>query len=145
MPSTTTNTLQITRRFKAPRERVFAAFASLDALKLWLGPEECGVLGGTLDFRVGGSYLLQMKTPMGDAELTGTYREIRPPERLVHTWQWVEDGVPETVITIELHAIGAETELRLTHSGFACADSKGRHEYGWTGSFDKLDAHLATA
>lgn len=145
MTSNTTNTLQMTRRFKAPLERVFAAFASLDMLKLWLGPGECGVLGGTLDFRVGGSYRLQMKTPMGDAELTGTYREITSPERLVYTWQWVEDDAPETVITIELQAIGGETELRLTHSGFASTESQGRHEYGWIGSFDKLDGHLAAA
>ena len=143
MSSIATNALQLTRRFKAPRERVFAAFASLDMLKLWLGPAGCGVLGGTLDFRVGGSYRFQMKTPMGDAELTGTYREITPPERLVYTWQWVEDEAPETVITIELKAVGGETELRLTHSGFASEESQGRHEYGWSGSFDKLDAHLA--
>lgn len=145
MSDPATHTLHLTRRFKAPRERVFAAFASLDALKLWLGPGECGVVGGTLDFRVGGSYRLQMKTPMGDAELTGNYREITPPERLVYTWQWVEDGAPETVIIIEFIAVGSETELRLTHSGFAASDSQGRHEQGWNGSFDKLDAHLSAA
>jgi uncharacterized protein YndB with AHSA1/START domain len=143
MPTDAANTLQLTRRFKAPRERVFAAFASLDALKLWLGPGECGVVSGRMDFRVGGTYLLQMKTPMGDAELTGTYREITPPERLVYTWQWVDDGAPETVVTVDFIAAGGETELRLTHSGFASSDSSGRHEQGWTGSFDKLDGSLS--
>jgi uncharacterized protein YndB with AHSA1/START domain len=145
MPTTTANTLHLTHRFKAPREQVFAAFASLEALKLWLGPGECGVVSGKLDFRVGGSYLLQMKTPMGDAELTGTYREIKPPERLVYTWQWVEDDAPETEITVEFIAIGGETELRLTHTGFASGESQGRHEQGWTGSFDKLDVQLSAA
>lgn len=145
MPTDTTHTLQLTRRFKAPRERVFAAFASLDALKLWLGPGECGVVSGELDFRIGGSYRLQMKTPMGDAELTGTYREITPPARLVYTWQWVEDGAPETVITVEFVETGGESELRLTHTGFASSESQGHHEHGWTGSFDKLDAQLSAA
>ena len=40
MPTETLNTLQLTRRFKAPRRRVFDAFSTFDALKLWLGPED---------------------------------------------------------------------------------------------------------
>ena len=146
MPYDATNTLHLTRRFKAPRERVFDAFASLDALKLWLGPGECGVIGGELDFRVGGTYRMDLKTPMGAGVLGGTYREIVPPERIVFTWQWLdEDDAPETVVTVEFAAIGAETELRLTHTGFATDESRGHHEHGWAGSFDKLDAHLAAA
>ncbi len=139
----TVPTLNLTRRFKAPRERVFAAFTSVDSLQLWLGAEGCGVIGGRTDFRVGGEYLLQMTTPFGDSELRGSYREITPPSRLVYTWQWVGDDEPETVITIELEAIGDETELKLTHTGFATEESQGNHTKGWAGSFDKLDALLA--
>jgi uncharacterized protein YndB with AHSA1/START domain len=136
------NTLTITRRFKAPRERVFAAFSSLEAMKCWLGPGPCGVVGGTLDFRVGGSYRMQLKTPGGDKELMGTYHEIDPPARLVFTWQWA-DGETVSVITVQLTAVGAETELRLTQTGFASGESRDHHNVGWGGSFDKLDGSLA--
>jgi uncharacterized protein YndB with AHSA1/START domain len=138
-------TLHLTRRFKASREQVFAAFASLDALKLWLGPGECGIITGALDFRVGGSYRMEMRTPTGNALLGGTYREIASPERIVFTWHWLDDDdAPETIVTVELVTIGAETELRLTHSGFTADESRGHHEHGWNGSFDKLEAQLAT-
>jgi uncharacterized protein YndB with AHSA1/START domain len=138
-------TLHLTRRFKASREQVFAAFATLDALKLWLGPGECGIISGELDFRIGGSYRMEMKTPTGNALLGGTYREIVSPQRIVFSWQWLDDeDAPETIVTVEFVTVGAETELRLTHTGFAGDESRGHHEHGWSGSFDKLDAQLAT-
>jgi uncharacterized protein YndB with AHSA1/START domain len=137
------NTLTITRRFKASRERVFAAFASVEAMKLWLGPGPCGVVSGTSEFRVGGSYKLQMNTPHGPAELSGRYREIAPPSRLVFTWKWNDPDAPETVVTISLTAFGNETEMVLTHTGFTSGESKGNHNMGWAGSFEKLDVHLA--
>ena len=101
MPYDAANALHLTRRFKASREQVFAAFASLDALKLWLGPGECGIITGALDFRVGGSYRMEMRTPTGNALLGGTYREIASPERIVFTWQWLDgDDAPETIVTV---------------------------------------------
>lgn len=142
--STDDNTLKIIRRFKASPERVFAAFTSVEAMKLWLGPGPCGVVSGQGDFRVGGSYKLQMSTPHGPAELTGTYHEIKPSTRLVFTWKWDDADAPETVVTVVLTAVGNETEMVLTHTGFASGESKNNHNKGWTGSFEKLDTHLAS-
>jgi len=137
------DSLTLTRRFKAPRERVFAAFTTIEAIGLWLGPESCGVTGGRMDFQVGGTYLYQMKTPHGDMELRGTYREISPPSRLVFTWQWVEDDAPLTTVTVDLTEVGEDTELTLTQTGFTSAESAGNHAHGWSGSFDRLDNFLA--
>ena len=137
------HTLVMTRRFKAPRERVFAAFTSVESMKLWMGPGTCSVVSGTADFREGGEYLLQMTTPHGDLGLRGSYRQITPPALLIYTWQWMDDEAPETLVTIELTAIGDETELRLTQTGFATSESQGNHNHGWNGSFIRLDALLA--
>ena len=155
MTTETLNTLQLTRRFKAPRRRVFDAFSTFDALKLWLGPDPCTVVGGEVNFRVGGSYRAEVQPnrsggcatdSRGLVIVVGTYREIKPPERIVFTWRWLnDDEAPETVVTIELEASGQETVLSLTQSGFASDDSRDRHEHGWTGSFDKLAALVGAA
>ena len=152
MPTTetTTHSLSLTRQFHAPRERVFAAFTTYEALKLWLGPGECGIQRGEMDFRVGGTYRMEMKTPHGDLVLRGAWREIVPSERIVLTWQWFEsvdgkdepDG-PETLLTFEFTGVGNETEVRLTQIGLARAESLQGHEHGWSGSFDKLEALLS--
>jgi len=144
MPLDETDTVQITRRVKASRERVFAAFGSIESLQQWLGPDDCGIIEGRMDFREGGSYFCHMKTPDGESDLMGTFHVIRPPERLVFTWHWVEQGAPETVVTVELKAIGEETEVHLTHSGFSSRESSGNHDYGWLCSFDRLNALLAS-
>ncbi len=139
-------TLNITRQIKAKPERVFAAFTTFETMSEWFGPPGCDVQGGTVDFRVGGGYQIRMLTPGGEMVVAGEYREITPPRKLVFTWQWQddEDWAPvESVVTIEFVAVGEETELRLTHTGFPNTDSRGNHGQGWGGSFDRLAALFA--
>ncbi len=152
MSTATLNTLQLIRRFKASRDRVFNAFSSFAMLQRWLGPGECAVVGGQADFRTGGSYRIEMKTTggcnsdaSGIAVVGGVYREVKPPERIVFTWAWLNDEeAPETVVTVELADLGSETLMTFTHSGFASEESRDNHEHGWSGSFEKLEALLAS-
>lgn len=148
--STTTvdKTLKINRRFKAPRERVFAAFTSADSIKQWFGPGPVRVVECTADFRVGGSYRIKARSPEseGDVVVSGVYREISPPAKIVYTWKWEDDEDwvnVESLVTFEFNAVGDETELNLTHTGFPSVESGGRHEHGWGGCLDKLEALLA--
>jgi uncharacterized protein YndB with AHSA1/START domain len=143
-----TDTLLVTRHFKAPRERVFAAFSSLDAMAAWFGPPGRSCLGDSVDFRVGGSYQLRVKTPDEENIVSGVYREITPPSKLVFTWKWQDDEdweKVESLITIEFHAHGTETEVRLTQVGFPAVANRDRHSHGWNGCFDKLEAYLGAS
>ena len=46
-----------------------------------------------LDLRVGGRYRFAMQPPEGDLfHLTGEFREVDPPSRLVHTFVWEAPG-----------------------------------------------------
>ena len=59
-------------------------------------------------------------TPKGMSVVSGTYREIVPPERLVFTWAWEEDvsthrAGHESIVTVTLRAVGGRTELTLRH------------------------------
>jgi len=82
--------------------------------------------------------------------LHGVYQEIRPPEKLVFTWQWMKTpargGEPsetgDTLVTVEFFARGEGTEVVLTQEGFATAEVRDRHHSGWNGCFDTLDRVL---
>lgn len=135
--------LEMTRRFSAPRERVFDAWSSVEALGHWFGPATCAVLGGEVDFRVGGRYRLDLKTEtLGEISVGGEYRDISRPERLAFSFQWQEHDElcrAEMEVVIELSDVGGgETELRLVQTGFPEREVAEHHGQGWGGSFEKL-------
>ncbi len=88
--------LQLTRVFDAPREMVFKAWTDANQFKQWFGAAACE--GSSLqsvkaDARTGGKYRLQVRRADGEFFTTvGVYREVKPPERLVFTWQFEKDG-----------------------------------------------------
>jgi len=147
--STQTLKLRVSRTFDAPRERVFQAWTDPEKLKKWFRPDESiAIMLTKVDLRVGGKYRFQMKHPDGEFYTgVGTYREVKAPERPVFTWQWEKDGSEadfgevepgETVVTLEFHERGKQTEVVLTHENFSSAESRDRHEHGWNGCLDSL-------
>src|SRR5476651_1491699 len=88
--------LQLNRVFDAPRELVFKAWTDAKQFHQWFGAAACD--GGSLqstkvDARVGGKYRLQVRRADGEFFTTvGTYREVKPPERLVFTWAFEKDA-----------------------------------------------------
>jgi uncharacterized protein YndB with AHSA1/START domain len=138
--------LRLSRSFAAPRDRVFRAFTSPAQLAKWWGPKGFTVPACTLDVRVGGAWRTVMRSPEGkDHIVSGVYREIVPPERLVFTWGWEEDGARghETVVTIELFETPGGTRLELTHERFETEDSRNAHRDGWSSCLDCLEQALA--
>jgi uncharacterized protein YndB with AHSA1/START domain len=143
-------TLEVTRRFKTAREQVFNAWSSLEAMSHWFGPEACTVLGGAVDFQVGGRYRLDVQTEnLGAISVGGEYHEISPPERIAFSWKWEghEELSPELMeVVIELSEVSEyETELHLIQTGFPNRESAEHHGLGWNGTFDKLGPWLASA
>jgi uncharacterized protein YndB with AHSA1/START domain len=140
-----TEALRLSRRFKAPREAVFRAFTDPAALAKWFGPEGVNVTDVKVDLRPGGAYSMVFGSKDGDNHgLSGVYREISPPERLVMTWAWDHGDMAgmETLVTIELNEAGAETELTLTHEKLPSQNAIDLHRQGWTSSFICLDGTI---
>jgi len=133
-------TLQLRRRFEAPRDRVFRAWVEADALKRWFCPNDDGeVVVTELDPRVGGRYRVEMRFPDSTFIVSGSYEEVRAPERLVFTWTMEGNHpVDETRVVVEFHAQGQATELVLTHERFVSLEDRERHNHGWEGCL----AHL---
>ncbi len=141
-----TNVIEMKRRLPADIGRVFAAWSSADMLARWFVCAPDWTATATNDFRVGGKYRIEMRS--GDrlvGAASGEYREIAPPYRLVFTWA-SEGGisVSDSVVTIELKAIGSETELLLIHDVAPDTTAGRAHAAGWRGCLESLDRLLAS-
>ena len=89
---TTEEALVISRVFDAPREVVWKVWIDPELVKRWWGPKYFTAPVAKIDFRVGGRYLYDMRSPDGqDYWSTGTYREIVPLERIVATDSFADE------------------------------------------------------
>jgi len=80
-------TLHIERRLSAPPAQVFRMHSEPDLFAQWWGPNGFSVPSAELDVRVGGRYRIAMQPPEGEAfSLSGEFREVDPPDRLVYTF-----------------------------------------------------------
>ena len=155
-PQSSETQLQISRMIMSPRDKVFQAWTKRALLEKWMcrsSPAQ-QTKYHELDVRPGGRYRLESVSPAGDLYmLEGTYREIRPPEKLVFTWSWVRTPPQkspikeneETLVTVEFFERGKFTEVILTHEKFSTAEIRDRHARGWKGCFDSLDGALKAA
>lgn len=158
VPTVPTNTpptgpqVQISRFFRAPRERVFAAWTDAEQMKQWMGPVNFKCLESESDLRVGGRYRVVMRgvRPLRDGEtpqeitstVTGEYLEVRPPEFVRYTWNPSWAPGEESVVTLRLHEENHGTRLEILHEGFATAESANGHNNGWNGVLDKFAAYI---
>jgi uncharacterized protein YndB with AHSA1/START domain len=139
--------LEVTHRFAAPREQVFAAWTNPDVLKRWwrAAPTWETPLA-EVDAREGGGYRLSMRTDEGNVHTVhGEYRSIRPPERLEYTWAWEQgpEGAKfldeETLVVVEFLEDGDGTLVKLTHTGFGSEESRAQHVHGWEAVLANLE------
>jgi glutathione S-transferase len=134
-------TLVIERVFPASPERVFRAWTDPAVLAAWWGPEGYTTPEFAFDLRAGGAWRTVMQSPEGNPHpVSGVYREVDPPRRLVLTWAWEEDGKRGHETEIEITFAPAEkgTRMRLVQRIFQSGAARNRHDQGWTQSFAKL-------
>jgi uncharacterized protein YndB with AHSA1/START domain len=147
----TTGKLEVRRTIAAPRERVFEAFARQEQMDRWMCRDAATHVIKYLqfDFRVGGGFTLDIRTPSGDTYIHHcTYTEIKRPEKIVFTWNLEHTDQAghkamlhpgDTIVTVELLERGNSTEVVLTHD-LGATPAKERDDYhrGWTGCLEKL-------
>ena len=137
--------LEISRRFEAPPERVFDAWLSKEWSE-WLPPASARCEVKELEPRVGGRYLVRMTMPDDrTVEIFGAYREIHRPVKLVFSWTGNYNN-QETIITVTFRSDGTGTMMTLRQDGFPDVGLRDGYHAGWTGpggSFDKLACVLA--
>lgn len=148
----------LTRTLRHPPSRVFTAWTRADQIERWLKPGPDFTLEARVDCRAGGELELVFRDPDGTKNrVTGRYLVVRPPERLVFTWQWQTSEAPiggapravppdaagvETLVTVDFASHGGGTLLTVTHERFMTEAETQRHGAGWTGALDQLRGFL---
>jgi uncharacterized protein YndB with AHSA1/START domain len=136
--------LILNRTFRAPIDKVFRAWTNPSEIDRWFGPSDDVTVSSSIDFRVGGSYQIDIHKPDGTVfSVAGKYLEIQPPHLLSFTWKGACDFEPsETLVSLEFFSLGDSTQVTLTHQNFSSDDSRQRHDHGWTGSLARLEKVL---
>src|SRR5882672_864945 len=81
--------LRIERLIATTPERLFELWTDPEQLTKWWGPEDFTIPKYTMDVRPGGRWRTTMHRPDGTENVvSGIYRVIEPPRRLVFTWGW---------------------------------------------------------
>jgi len=145
--------VEITRVFDAPRALVWQAWTDPKMMAQWFGPRHFTNPVCELDVRKGGSLRIVMRGPDGnDYPMTGVFREVVKPERLVFSSVAIDkDGnhllegetivtftehAGKTTLTLNSHAVGLVPIARQMLAGM---------QAGWTQSIDKLEELVARA
>ena len=136
--------LTIVRRIRARPSIVFDALTTPEGIACWWGPDDGPVLLAETDVRVGGRYRVRFRMLDGsEHESSGEYLEVVRPERLAMSWRWADGEDPgQSLVEIDLRAIGEGTELTFTHSRLHDEETRRSHEAGWNGALDKLERHF---
>lgn len=141
--------VRVTRSFNAPRQLVFDAHTKPELVKQWMwGPDEWPLVTCEIDLRVGGRIRYVWKNEeKGEMGLSGEFREIDPPARLVHTELFDEDWTGgEAVVTTLFEEKGGRTTVVATvlYASREVRDSvvKTGMADGWSQCFDRLDELL---
>ena len=101
--------VKVVRSFKAPRTLVYRAYTEPQLVQRWLlGPPGWSMPVCEMDVRVGGRYRWRWRNDQNGSEFgfSGTFREVQPASRLVHTEAYdpgtVGDEYPgnESIVTV---------------------------------------------
>jgi uncharacterized protein YndB with AHSA1/START domain len=142
--------LVVTRSFDAPARILFEAWTKPELLKRWWAPKSRATLFSCeMDLRVGGTYRYVFgKSPEQTMAFSGTFTEVTPPSRLVHT-QVFEPmrAAGEAIVTITFEERGGKTEVVL-HQRFPSKEAldgavASGMEDGMRETLDQLDALVA--
>jgi uncharacterized protein YndB with AHSA1/START domain len=157
---------ELRRVVRAPRDLVFRVWTDPAHLEKWFGPQGCTLSVRAFELRPGGRFLYRMEFG-GDVHFAKwTFREIQAPEKLVFVLAFTDEQGTEipapffpvwplrwlSTITFEEHAgIGRGTVVTVRSTPLdataeeerAFAENHGSMQQGWSGTFDKLEEHLA--
>ncbi len=118
----TMNRAVMTRRYAAPRDRVFRVWTEPEHLKRWFFVTEAGATAqAEVDLRLGGRYRVSLYGGDGGLIYTvaGCYEAVEPPTKLVFSWRWevppYDEADTRVTVTFQEIEAGQRTEVVITH------------------------------
>lgn len=131
--------LILARLVAAPRLEVFRAWTEPELLARWWWPARFRTTY-EVDLHPGGRWRFRtVDLPdLGVLAVGGTFIEVHVPERLLYTWAWEGAAGDETLVTVEFHDRGAQTEVLVRHERFVDGNARDEHAQGWADCLDRL-------
>ena len=135
-------TLTVERTIKAAQADVFNAWLNPEMLRKFMMPAAgMSVPKASNDPKEGGRFEIIMSAGENEIPHGGTYREIKPHERIVFTWE-SPFSVDDSTVTLTFDPTDDGTHVTLTHIRFADEQTRDNHQGGWVGILETLDATL---
>lgn len=138
--STLIAAIDLKRTYNLPASKVYAAFASSEAIKSWFGPTSCLVISADWEPIVGQTFRIDVDSDeMGKMSAIGEFQVVEPNREITMSWNW--EGEPaknESRLSITFKESDGKTVLNLIHKGFTAQESRDHHEIGWEGTLDKF-------
>jgi uncharacterized protein YndB with AHSA1/START domain len=143
--------IRVTRVFDAPRSLIFECHTQPELVRRWLlGPPGWWMPVCEIDLRVSGQYryVWRSDTDGGEFGFRGEYREIRAPERVVHTERidGADANDAAALCTLELTEQGGRTiltqSMRFPTSALRDQALASGMSDGMASSYDRLEQVL---
>jgi uncharacterized protein YndB with AHSA1/START domain len=143
--------LTLTRNLNAPRSLVFKAWTDPKQLAQWWGPTGFTNPVCELDLRVNGEIRIDMRAPYGTVyPMSGAFREIVEPERLVFTSAALDaTGKPmfENLNTVTFEELDENKTLltvnvRVLWEGPEAGPALDGMNMGWKLTVDRLEEYI---
>lgn len=135
-------TLRLERLIAAPPEVLFTLWTDPAQLVTWWAPDGLEAVVDDLEVTTGGRWRTRLLRPDGTAvAMSGIFRIVEPPHRLVFTWAWEDASAArghESEVSVSFETAPGGTRLVLVHERFATSDDCDRHARGWSASLDRL-------
>ncbi len=144
------STLEMTRIFTAPQDKVFRHLTETEFLLDWWGPEGTRIADHNLSFAAPGPWSATMVGPQGHgATLGGEVRVVEPPNMVELTLSFaLEDDTrgPESVIRFTLSTTpDGDTKLQLTQWGLNPEHIADMRDKGWASALARLETLVTAA
>jgi uncharacterized protein YndB with AHSA1/START domain len=148
-PAPSDRELAFTRVFNVSRRHVFDAWTKPEHLKAWYGCHTSSLVLCEVDLRVGGAYRFVARLDDGSEHtISGVYRDIAPPERLVFTHRFNDDPGKEALVALQFDERNGKTTMTMTALYRSAEDRQAVLDIGvdrgMAESFERLAGHLET-
>lgn len=142
--------LRTEKTFEANVKNLYQAWISEDALKQWWKPGGRNLISVEADVKEGGKIKYTFEQ-VNDSELVveGVYKEVKPEEKLVYTWNWnlqnaaVEDG--QYTLSVDFGKSGDGSKITVHQDKDAKEEGIHPNKDGWEEALNRLAEYLSSA
>lgn len=138
------------QQFNANVQDLYDAWVNLDKLKEWWHPANNKLVNVENNVSEGGNIKYEFETGEGKKAIiiTGAYKEVKPAEKLVYTWNWQVpeiDNVKDNEFELTVTFNGDETSstINIEQANKEALESIQPHIKGWQEELESLQKFLS--